>query len=331
MPNIITITGANGAGKSTIAEELLKEMDFKYTHFSNPKDMEDGKKQYYDFLDNLDNKNYLCDRFFEGEWIYAPIYRKYEPNYLRDIENKIAQNNNFLFIYVTADLNKIIERIDIRGEDFMKREHLGLERELFDKFIFQTQRLPFLQVDTTKTPLNDNLILIKESYNKLLNIYNNIRRCNLCNDVLDPVPLPRGNLQAKYFIVGQNPGGRGQKKGKVYYNVFGGGGTSEFLNEVLIKANIYKECWFTNIVLCSTSNNSINKCQVNNCLKNLDLQLNLIKPQKIIALGNETYKYLKENYTEYEIINAQHPTFIKRFFSNKEEKINDYVNLFKEV
>jgi len=329
MPRIVTISGPNAAGKSTISNELLKNIDAEYAHFSNPKDMADGKKQYYDFLDNLKNdKLYLCDRFEEGEHIYSKIYRGYEASYLSDFENKVVKDNNFLFIYVTANLQKIYERIDVRGEDYMKREHLGLERELFDKFMFETQHLPFVHVDTTNIPLQDNLKIILESYEKLNQIWDNVKSCNKCSDITVPLALPRGNIQAKYFVVGQNPGGKGKLDGK-YTPIFSQRSTSQFLINTLINARIYKDCWLTNLVLCGTSDNKINNNLVDCCIDKLKLQYDLIKPEKIFVLGNEVFKYLKNNFQDCEIIAVEHPTYIKRFFSKKEDKIKEYENKFK--
>ena len=336
MSNIICTTGCNGSGKSTISEEILKNIKMEYTHFSNPKDMVDGKKQYYDFLDNIQNdkndKNYLCDRYHCGEHVYAPIYRGYESDYLIDFENKVVKDNNFLFVYVTADLQKIIERIDVRGEDFMKQEHLGLERQLFDKFMFKTQHLPFVHVDTTNIPLQDNLKIILESYEKLNTIWNSMRNCLKCSNVVAPITLPRGNIQAKYFIVGQNPGGKGKNQNK-HTPIFSNGKTSQFLINTLINAGIYQDSWLTNLVLCGTEDNKINENLVNNCQHNLKLQYDLIKPEKMFALGNETYKYLinecKYILKDCEIVLVEHPTYVKRFFSGKEEKIKEYVEKFK--
>ena len=144
---IIHITGQNGAGKTTLCNNLAKKLNLNVIHFDKVKTMEEGKKQYFDFLNNYNNEDIILDRFYDGEWVYAPIYRNYEANYLNEIENKI-KNFNYLLIFVKCDINEIAKRLDIRGEDYLKSEHYQLEYDNFIKFI-NKQSLPYVILDTT--------------------------------------------------------------------------------------------------------------------------------------------------------------------------------------
>lgn len=144
---IIHITGQNGSGKTTLCNNLSKELNLEIKHFDKVKTMEEGKKQYFDFLNNYNNKDIILDRFHDGEWIYAPIYRNYEANYLNEIENKI-KTFDYMLILITCDINEISKRLDIRGEDYLKPEHYQLEKDNFIKFI-NKQTLPYIIIDTT--------------------------------------------------------------------------------------------------------------------------------------------------------------------------------------
>ena len=144
---IIHITGQNGSGKTTLCNNLSKELNLEIKHFDKVKTMEEGKKQYFDFLNNYNNKDIILDRFHDGEWIYAPIYRNYEANYLNEIENKI-KTFDYILILITCDINEISKRLDIRGEDYLKPEHYQLEKDNFIKFI-NKQTLPYIIIDTT--------------------------------------------------------------------------------------------------------------------------------------------------------------------------------------
>lgn len=144
---IIHITGQNGSGKTTLCNNLSKELNLEIKHFDKVKTMEEGKKQYFDFLNNYNNKDIILDRFHDGEWIYAPIYRNYEANYLNEIENKI-KTFDYMLILITCDINEIYKRLDIRGEDYLKPEHYQLEKDNFIKFI-NRQTLPYIIIDTT--------------------------------------------------------------------------------------------------------------------------------------------------------------------------------------
>lgn len=144
---IIHITGQNGSGKTTLCNNLSKELNLEIKHFDKVKTMEEGKKQYFDFLNNYNNKDIILDRFHDGEWIYAPIYRNYEANYLNEIENKI-KTFDYMLILITCDINEISKRLDIRGEDYLKPEHYQLEKDNFIKFI-NRQTFPYIIIDTT--------------------------------------------------------------------------------------------------------------------------------------------------------------------------------------
>jgi uracil-DNA glycosylase family 4 len=329
MAKLLAVTGPNGSGKSTIAEKLNEELKNKYIHFDKVKTMEEGKAQYFNFLKSVEkNDNYILDRFFEGEDVYAPLYRNYRMDYLLEIEREIVKDNNFMFAYINADLQTIINRINVRGEDYVKPEHFGTERKLFDEF-FMKQHLPFVNIDTSMAPIEMSLDRIKNAMNKVDTIWNLVKCCtnNKCQGVIAPTPLPRGNIEAKYMIVGQNPGGRGQ--GSQFQTAWSEGKTPNFLKDVLIEADIYMNCWFTNIVLCSTKSNTVDNNQINTCLGNLKTQVELIQPKVIFALGGTVTKTLKTNFPDCEIIEVLHPTYVKRFYSGKKEKLTEYINSFK--
>lgn len=147
---IIHITGQNGAGKTTLCNKLAKKLKLNVVHYDKVKTMEEGKKQYFDFLNNYNNEDIILDRFYDGEWVYAPIYRNYEGNYLNEIEDKI-KNFNYILILTTCDINEITKRLDIRGEDYLKPEHYQLEYDKYIEFI-NKQSLPYIILDTTNKP-----------------------------------------------------------------------------------------------------------------------------------------------------------------------------------
>jgi len=327
---INNFTGADGSGKTTLAEKTCNLSNGVYTHFDKPKDLADGKNQYFGFLNDHkdDTINYICDRFHEGEWVYAPLYRGYTGNYLSEFEREIIKDHNYLLTYVTANLETIITRTRIRGEDFVKEEHFQTVLNLFNDFLY-LQKMPFIIVDTSTAPIPGSLIRIQDAMKKVNNIWGSIKQCidNKCDGVIAPTPLPRGNVEAKYMIVGQNPGGRG--KGSQYQTAWSEGQTPEFLNNVLKQAGIYLDCWFTNLVLCSTENNSITTKQANTCIANLEYQIQLINPDIIFALGEVAAKTITKKFPNKKVIEVAHPTYIKRFYSNKPDKIQEYIDLFK--
>jgi uracil-DNA glycosylase family 4 len=339
IKNLVHLCGGDASGKSTIAKALCNELEGEYTHFDKPNNLIDGKQQYLSFLKDIKrdpNDTFICDRFHDGEWVYAPIYRGYKGNYLREIEGKIVPDNNYLLVYVKAKLETIKQRISVRGEDFVKEGDYEKVIENYKNNFLSKQGMPFINIDTTNIDCQENVEKIKQAINKINKIWDKFRECYRSNHLkckkgLKPVFLPRGNVNAKYMILGQNPGGRGN--GLNVPTCFIHGKTSKFLNKTLKEAGIYYNCWFSNIVQCSTKDNKINNKLVKNCIDKLKLQLDLIQPDVLFVLGNDTYKYLQKNIDEQnydvKIIKNYHPTYIKRFYSNDQDKINNYINSFK--
>jgi uracil-DNA glycosylase family 4 len=327
---LAVISGMDGVGKSTIAQNVCEKLNGEITHFSNPKDMKDGKTQYFNFLDNIENlsKLYVCDRFHDGEWVYAPIYRNYIANYMDEIENKIIQDNNYLFLYIKAEFDTILERIRVRGEDFVKPEHFKTVIKNFETNFLLEQKLPFITINTTYGTIESNTKKAVDDILTLNAMWNNIKNCNKNCNVTKPIALPRGNMHGKYMIVGQNPGGKGKGK-EDFVTMWSNGSTSKFFIDILKNAGIYLDCWFTNVVLCSTKDNKISSNEVNNCSIHLKVQNAVVNPDKIFTLGKEASKYVKQILPDVEIIEVPHPSYIKRFFSKDENKIKEYTNMFK--
>lgn len=327
---IIHLTGCDGSGKTTIARELNKLIkDAKYVHFSNPKHLEDGKKQYFDFIDKSKNGNYICDRLHDGEWVYAPIYRNYVANYMSEFENELIKNHNYLLVYVTASLETIINRTRIRGEDFVKEEHFQLVLDNFKNNYLMNQNMPFTIIDTTSSSTECNVKKAYDDIERLNTIWDKVRNTKI-KGTLTPTSLPRGNINGGYMIVGQNPGGRG-KLSDEFLPIWCKGTTSGFFTNILKEKGIYLDCWFTNLVLSSTIDNKITKKQVEESIDTLQLQLDVIKPKVIIALGKEVSKYMNIYFPKLDIIEIPHPSYIKRFFAGKQNKIEKYKSLFDKI
>lgn len=193
---IIHISGMDATGKSTICNLLSNEFNCDIQHFDKPKDLEDGKKQYFEFLQNIDiNKDIICDRYHDGEHIYAPLYRGYESNYLKEFESELRKYP-YLFINTTADLKVIFERISKRGEDFVKEEHYQTVLDLFERYI-EKQSMPYIKINTSNSQLNDYIEKIKK-YVEIIKEFYNFCVKNNCKNIY------YGNMEADNFIIVEN-------------------------------------------------------------------------------------------------------------------------------
>lgn len=154
-PNFILLVGSDGAGKSTVANKLNEALGYEVHHFGPPKNYEDGKQQYFGFIEKTDT-DVICDRFHEGEKVYAPIYRGYEADYFPELEKALMEKFNVLLVLVYAPFPAIEQRLKERGEDFVKPQHF---QYAFEKVIeiFNESNLPKMMIDTSLNSVEQNV------------------------------------------------------------------------------------------------------------------------------------------------------------------------------
>jgi len=187
---IITVAGCDGTGKTTICNNLSKRINCNITHFDKPKNLMDGKNQYFNFLKTIDkNDNIICDRFHDGEHVYAPLYRNYESDYLPELEVELRKHP-FLLVYVKANKSIIEKRLLERGEDYIKLSDINKISRLYNKFLLK-QSLPYIIIDTSTIDLKDNVDLIADNVNIIQNLFN----YNKGNDIYF------GNILSKKMVV----------------------------------------------------------------------------------------------------------------------------------
>lgn len=174
---ILKITGCDCSGKSTLVKALSEKLNWDNIHFDKPKNYEDGKKQYFDFAEKMNMNpsiNIICDRLEEGEWIYAPLYRNYKGDYLQEFEKEITRVHDYLMVYVKADLEVILERARVRGEDFVKEDDFSKVLDNFDKYLSE-QQLPYIIIDTSDSKTEEDVNKILNAINKAKDIWSKIR------------------------------------------------------------------------------------------------------------------------------------------------------------
>ncbi len=313
---LVIVCGGDGVGKTTLCEKLLAHGNWRTQHFSQPKDMADGKRQYFEFLDTIKpGEDVLCDRFHDGEWVYAPIYRGYTGDYLAEIEEKMnSLPDPVLLIYVTADEKDVMHRIGVRGEDFVKNDDHVKVHMNYHKFMRQ-QTLPFVVINTSK--LNPDAAFGEasdaiERARKILTAAKQVKcPCGLTGSRRS---TPRGNIDATYAFIGQNPGHARGHKG-MFTRMWTYTSSSIVLAEALDEAEITLDVWFTNAVLCETEDNTVSGQQVSACSDRLKAEIEQVCPQVIVALGKKAYSAcVRAGFDgKYKLIGLEHPTHAKRF------------------
>lgn len=154
--DFIILVGSDGAGKSTIAEGLSNVLDYPVEHHGPVKNYEEGKKEYFDCVENT-NYSVIKDRFYEGEKIYAPIYRNYNgSDYFAELEEKLKEKFNVLLVLVEPPFEIVEQRLLERGEDFIKREDWHYAYCAMRDFFYDSS-LPKVRISTYEHTLEDNV------------------------------------------------------------------------------------------------------------------------------------------------------------------------------
>ena len=153
--------------------------------------------------------------------------------------------------------------------------------------------------------LEYNLLDINKGTGKLIGYYSRI--------------LPK-----TYMFVGLNPSYR---RFPGIYQAFGGevkhDGSGDIFIGWLKELDILKDSYITNIQKCSTETNVVNTEEINKCFPFLQKEIELVKPQIIISLGNKVHEYL----TSHNIVTVKipHPSFIISYNGMSPEKYKQII------
>lgn len=133
---LIIVEGTDGTGKTTLIEELRELLEQRgdevvALHRGPPQDhpLREYEDALHDYVPGA-GVHVLCDRWHLGELVYAPLYR--DGSLLggqrgagrRHVE-LFLQSRGALLVHLTADEDEVHRRLDMRGEDYLKREHVG--------------------------------------------------------------------------------------------------------------------------------------------------------------------------------------------------------------
>jgi DNA polymerase len=122
-------------------------------------------------------------------------------------------------------------------------------------------------------------------------------KCELSKQRTNAVP-GEGAINAKIMFIGEAPGKTEDREGRPFV-----GRAGKTLNELLDEVSIFRErVYITNIVKCRPPKNRVPKSsEVEACRSYLERQIELIRPELIVALGQSALKTLtgiKDNLAE---------------------------------
>lgn len=204
---LILLEGVDGSGKTSLARDIVAELKKRY-----PNDKVDylhagplKTDAYEAYLEPLKDYrpnsgvHYVLDRWHAGERIYGPLYRgksKVDDATWVWLELKFAGLGMATF-HVTQSLDVIRARLEARGEDFLKPEHVEHVHRAFFEHLTRDNSATFSLVVRPEGD-NENLVsrIIAEAY-----------LAELC-----AAETPRsyvGHAGAPYLLVGDRRGGPG--------------------------------------------------------------------------------------------------------------------------
>ena len=146
LPNQFIIEGVDRMGKSTLIKGLMDTLGYHLKiHYEKPQKLAYYTSQtdeplklyqtvlYRQMFDLIDaGHRIIFDRGHLGEMVYAPMYRKYDGDYVLDYETQVDTSHTRLVLLTTSDFSFIQD--DGLSIDFSKKE------EEQDKFVYAFKR-----------------------------------------------------------------------------------------------------------------------------------------------------------------------------------------------
>jgi uracil-DNA glycosylase family 4 len=152
-------------------------------------------------------------------------------------------------------------------------------------------------------------------YGKLLGWKNSVNKCKFLFVGLNPSHVRFLGLE---FAFG-GPQGDNQGVGKRFI-------------DLLQKAEIFDDIYFTNLVKCSSLTNEINLNNVKNCICYLSEEIDILQPNIVIALGKQVFDIINVFFKECKINivlkTTFHPSWVFRYKKLSEE---NYLAIIKSI
>ena len=157
----IVLEGADGVGKSTIAEVLAKDLGYKLrgriVRVGPDKVMEAHSR------DIRRQGDWVLDRcYWLSDFIYEPIYNG-TPSVFNSSMIYEMKDINTVIVHVTCSEKVLRNRFDMRGDEIYNKEQILLAHNRYKDF-FSKYNVPFIEVDTTTGSVKEH---VQEIINKL--------------------------------------------------------------------------------------------------------------------------------------------------------------------
>ena len=213
----------------------------------------------------------------------------------------------------------------------------NLKNALLLKQLYQLKQLGYKYTSVTPYKEEEPDLTLP---NTLENLKKQASDCHLCtlSKSREKVVFGEGNPHAKLMIVGDAPSSTDDSTGKIFT-----GRTGELLTKMIENVLMLKreDVYLTNLLKCKAlDSQSPSPAHAHSCYPYLLKEIELVKPEIIITMGELAYNYLTDDdtplekargitYTEetYTLIPTYHPSYLLRNPSAKKEVFEDLLKV----
>ena len=156
-----------------------------------------------------------------------------------------------------------------------------------------------------------------------------IIKCNKCSISCNQKPLVENMRKADIMFLGISAKIKEKEDEMPLSENTNSGKLIKMIEERLLEKNNNLLCYKSNMVKCVPLNEKgkiryPDSFEIENCIENLEYELNIVNPKVVVFLGRLVEKYLKKKIIElgYNVITIYHPSYI---YVYRKKEIEKYV------
>lgn len=154
-----------------------------------------------------------------------------------------------------------------------------------------------------------------------------IIKCNKCDISCNQKPLVNNMRESDIMFLGISAKIKEKEDEMPLSENTNSGKLIKMIEERLVEENHNISCYRSNMVKCVPLNEDgkiryPDNLEIENCIENLEYELNIVKPKLVVFLGRLVEKYLKKKIIElgYNVITIYHPSYIYMYRKKEIEK-----------
>ena len=158
---------------------------------------------------------------------------------------------------------------------------------------------------------------------------NRITKCNKCDISCNQKALVENMKKSDIMFLGISAKMKETEDEMPLSENTNSGKLIKMIEERLLEENNNLLCYRSNMVKCVPLNEEgkiryPDNLEIENCIENLEYELNIVKPKVVVFLGRLVEKYLKKKIIElgYNVITIYHPSYI---YVYRKKEIEKYV------